>query len=299
MTWRSIVISKNTHLKCQLNQLLIIQDGNTAKVPIEDLAVIIIDSLQVTLTSKLMSLCVNHKIVVLFIDDSHMPNGILLPYMSHSRQLKTIQRQISATKPMKKRAWQKIIQYKLKNQAKALEINHKNKTSAFIDRLSENVKSGDSENLEALAAQHYFPSLYEDKFVRADDRFYNSAMNYGYAILRSAIARALAIYGFLPMWGLHHHSQLNAFNLADDLIEPFRACVDAYIIQQWPQEKEEKLKPKHKHLLAGILYEEVQIDNEQMSVLNATKHVVRSLGRYFSSGNINDLKLPQLTYESE
>lgn len=298
MTWRSIVISKRAHLKTQLNQLVISQGDNEAKVPIEDLAVIVIDSLQVSLTSKLLSLCVDHKIAVLFIDELHLPNGILLPYMNHSRQLKTVELQQSISKPRKKRAWQALIKSKLINQSQTLHRINQVKPAQLIEHLSDNVRSGDPDNLEAQAAQFYFPALFDERFVRSQERFYNAAINYSYAVVRSAIARSLTIYGFLPIWGIKHHSQLNSFNLADDLLEPFRAFVDAWVVDNWPHELDEQLSSEHKAVLVNILYQEVQIDDERMSIINATKQLVKSLIHYYRHGDVKCLALPTFSYES-
>ena len=122
--------------------------------------------------------------------------------------------------------WQSIVCAKVVNQASVLRWSGKTVQAATIFKMAERVRSGDPDNVEATAAQRYFPALFGETFVRRNEDGRNAALNYGYAILRGAVARTLAVYGFLPAFGIHHRSALNAFNLADDLMEPFRPLVD-------------------------------------------------------------------------
>lgn len=143
----------------------------------------------------------------------------------------------------------------------------------MIDR----VRSGDSENVEATAAQLYFPALFGQGFIRGEENGINAGLNYGYAILRGCIARHLAVYGFLPTLGLHHRSTLNAFNLADDLIEPFRPVVDLLVSRSIAAEDE--LTPPQKRLLFNCLNLDILSGRQHHSVAYAVERLVQSLGR--------------------
>ena len=297
MSWRSLIVTRNSHVKIKSGQIRIEQGDDEFSIPIEDVAVIVIDSLEATITSKLLSACVDQKIVVAIVDETHMPNGLLLPYMSHSRQLKAIELQLAVTKPVKKRLWQHIVKAKLVNQAESLKRSGKLTSSKRLLRLVEKVKSGDPENCEAQAAQVYFPARFSDSFVRNDQRFYNSAINYGYAVVRSAIARGLVIYGLLPVWGVNHHSQLNAFNLADDLLEPFRALVDDWVVNHWPEEPSQELTRDQKSILVSVLASEVKIGGKQMNILHAAKETSKSLVNVYRRPETSQLLLPEFLDE--
>lgn len=257
MTWRSVVISTPARLKHQHRALVVQQDSGDTRVPLEDIAVLVIDSPQVTLTSQLLAACANQQIVVVTVDETHTPNGVLLPYLPHSRALQVMRKQLALTQPHKKRLWQGIIQQKLLNQAVVLQNHHHVAAARHLQQLAQEVRSGDPDNLEGQGAQVYFRNLFPQPFNRAQDRFYNAALNYGYSVIRSAIARSLVGYGFLPAFGLHHRNEQNAFNLADDLIEPYRPLLDQHILGQYPLEPERDLQPPDKASLVRILHHDV------------------------------------------
>jgi CRISP-associated protein Cas1 len=292
MAWRSIIISKGATLRYGQNRLHI-EQAETVSLPLEDIGVLVLDSPEILLTSRLLLECMEAGIVVLTVDLSHHPNGVMLPYLPHSRSLKTIEAQLAISLPQKKRAWQRVVQQKIRNQALCLAFMQ-NKRNTLLQALVKNVQSGDSGNVEAIAAQQYFPALFGEGFHRSRAIFTNAALNYGYAILRAAVARSLVAYGFITAVGLHHCSQLNRFNLADDILEPFRPVVDLYVAKQWPLPEDQELSPTNKSGLVNLLNHEVALDGEVMSALAAIDLCVQSLGRFFRKSNPALLQLPEL-----
>jgi CRISPR-associated protein Cas1 len=255
MSWRSVIVSSPAHLSCKLGRMQIAQGGEIVSVPLEDIAVLVIDHPQVTLTAHLLSACADAKLTVITVNKSHIPNGIFHPYLPHSRALKVMRQQLAMTQPQKKRLWQTVIRQKLINQAAVLADLHLQTSSEKLSTLVQQVRSGDPDNYEALGAQIYFSSLFGKGFNRSDDNALNAALNYGYSIGRGAIARSLVSYGFLPAFGLHHCSEQNAFNLADDLLEPYRPVVDLFVCRKHRDVSE--LDSGIKASLVGLLHHDI------------------------------------------
>ncbi len=292
MGWRSLIISQPARLAVKNRQLLLEQDSGEVTLPLEDLSVIVLETQHATLTAALLAELAAHDVTLLTCDACHQPNGVLLPYLPHSRALRVMQKQLALTLPQKKRAWQGIVRQKLLNQATCLDL-HRPGEGDFLRVLARRVNSGDSENREATGANYHFATLFGREFTREQDRWINRALNYGYAIQRAAIARSLVCHGFLPAFGLHHKSQLNAFNLADDLIEPLRPLVDGWAVNRIPPDRDDLL-PADKAALVQLLYTDVQMTDGNMNVLAAIDAMVHCLGRYCDNGDLAALDWPQL-----
>lgn len=258
MAWRSILISQPAHLSFKNKALQIKQTQGQAQVMLEDIAVLVLDNLQITLSVQLLSACAQRNIAVITVDDTHLPNGVLHGFLPHSRALKIMQAQLAMRRPQQKRLWQTIIQQKIHNQASLLVVLGAKPASLELQNMAYQVKSGDPDNYEAQAAKLYFIKLFGHGFQRRDDSLVNAALNYGYSLVRSALARSLVAYGFLPAFGLQHHNQQNAFNLADDLIEPYRPHIDYGVIQSLAEVKasETQLTTEHKAKLVGLLHQD-------------------------------------------
>jgi CRISPR-associated protein Cas1 len=172
-------------------QLVLEQDTDrSATVPLEDIAVLVMETPQATITSALLSELAAHDVALITCDPSHHPNGVLLPYLPHSRTLRVMQKQLALTVPQKKRAWQTVVQQKLSNQASCLDASQPG-SGQFLRNQAKRVKSGDPDNREGSGARYYFAALFGHDFMREQENWINSALNYGYAIQRAAIARAL------------------------------------------------------------------------------------------------------------
>ena len=291
MAWRSVMISRPARLRREHYSLAIDQE-ETAFVPFEDIAVIVLDHREITLTHPVLSACAEYGIGLYATGDNHQPNGVFLPFLSHSRTTRMMRKQLGMTRPAAKRAWADIVRCKIENQAACLRLCDK-KGVERLETCARRVRSGDPDNLEGQAAALYFVQLYGTDFRRDDEaRWTNAALNYGYAILRGAIARGLVAHGLHPTVGLFHDSEQNAFNLADDLIEPFRPLVDLHVAKR-PALTEGDLMPEDKRALVALLNVDVGMAQGKMSVLSAIEYAIESLGRTYESGR-TELDLPRL-----
>lgn len=309
MGWRSVVINNPAKLKREQFALVVEQGVQTARVPFEDIATIVLHHREITLTHPVLAACADYGIALYSTGDNHQPNGVMLPFLPHSRGTRVMRLQQQLDKPTTKRAWALIVQAKIRNQLACLQLSKPMQPcpSAVIGRLeslARRVKSGDSENMEAQASAVYFPILFAHRhppplgFTRHLSCWSNHALNYGYAVLRGAIARALVAHGFMPNLGLFHASEQNAFNLADDVIEPYRAVVDLHVAQAFvPDECGERsgeLSPKDKAALVGLLNVDVAMPRGKMTVLAAIEHSAEALLRMVDGGNETLLEWPTL-----
>lgn len=291
MAYRNIFIANRSSLKLRNNQL-IVNNGEEYSFPIEDIRSIIIDDCYSSLTGKLITKLANDGVCVILCDEKHTPSAQLLPIGSYCRMNKRISLQISQSKPKLKRIWQSIVVAKINNQAKCLELNKYDDKAKQLYSISKDVSLGDTTNREGYAARQYFKFLFGDGFTRDAEININAGLNYGYAILRSYIAKTIVSYGLEPSLGIHHKSQLNQFNLADDIIEPFRPIVDNYIFKNYVEWGEEFYTP-HKAELQLLLNSATVIDGKRHSVANAIDLMVQSIISSFESDEIK-LKLPVL-----
>ena len=290
MAYRAILIESPAAVSVRNSQLIIRTDGEHS-VALEDISALLLENRQSTVTTAALSQLGQHGCAVFTCDEKHMPCAVLTPFMQHSRQLTVIESQLAATEPMKKRLWQSVVRAKIENQAKCLSLAGKADAAAKLRAMSERVRSGDPDNVEATAAQQYFPALFGDGFTRSEDNGVNAALNYGYAILRGCTARSLAVYGFLPAMGIHHRSGLNAFNLADDLMEPFRPVVDLFVCRS--VDFDDVLTPALKRSLFNCINYDVLSGGQHHSVSYTIERTVQSLSRSFSEKEAA-LCLPEL-----
>lgn len=291
MTWRSVVISRPAKLKREHYSLAIEQE-QTAFVPFEDIAVIVLNHREITLTHPVLSACGEYGISLFATGDTHHPSGVFLPFLSHSRATRWLRLQLDLPRPVAKQSWAMIVRKKIANQATCLALAGRNGADR-LDSYARRVRSGDSSNLEGQAAAFYFTQLFGKGFHRNQARFVNAALDYGYAVLRGTIARGLVAHGLLPSLGLFHASEQNAFNLADDVIEPFRPLVDLFVSRQVMPDDDE-LRPEDKVALVGLLNVDMGMPRGKMSVLSAIEHTIESLARVYDGGGEALLELPVL-----
>ena len=301
MAWRSVMVSRPSYLKLKQKALRVEQDDGEVSIPLEDVSVLLLDNPQITVTTQLLSACAAQQIAVIFIGENHHPNGVMLPYLPHSRALKVMKAQLAMGQPQKKRLWQGLVRQKIHNQSEVLHQYRDKRIGRRLAALAREVKSGDSDNAEAQASQLYFPALFGQRFSRKQERFHNAALNYGYSVIRAALARNLVSYGFIMAIGLHHHNEQNSFNLADDVIEPFRPILDAYVLIHFPDEEGAVLKPSHKPTLVNILHQDISmVDSDGVqthsSLLAATEAIVVSLCQRLNDSG-HQLHLPILAPE--
>lgn len=290
MGWRSVMISRPARLSREHFSLAIEQE-QTAFVPFEDIAVIVLNHREITLTHPVLSACAEYGIGLFATGDNHQPSGVFLPFLAHTRTTRMMRRQLGLSRPLGKQAWASIVRRKIANQAICLRLAGRGSVNR-LESYARRVRSGDPDNLEGQAAAIYFVQLFGPGFVRAEERWTNAALNYGYAVLRGAIARGLVAHGLHPTIGLFHDSEQNAFNLADDLIEPFRPLVDLHVFKS-PPFVEGDLTPADKVKLAALLNVDVGMPRGRMSALSAIEYAVESLARMIEDGE-SALELPEL-----
>jgi CRISP-associated protein Cas1 len=294
MAWRGLHISRATRLSLADNQIVAKQDDSEARIAIEDIAWVVLDSPQVTLSTALMAACMEAGVVLITTDSTHTPSGVLLPFHRHHRQGEIADLQTNLSAALKKRLWQTIIKAKIENQASNLVACDRDATA--LRAMVHLVGSGDPDNTEARAARTYWPRLFTD-FVREDgtDKR-NALLNYGYAIVRSAVARASVAVGLIPALGLNHASMTNAFNLADDMVEPFRPYVDRQVWELTAKGTvtHGETTVEERRALASILTETTMFGAERVTLLTATEQSAESLIRAMQSGSAAMLQLPRL-----
>ncbi len=271
------------------NKQLVIQGESTHSFPVEDMNALMIESSETTVSGYALQTLADNGVVVFTCDRMHLPNGVLLPLNAYYRSLKILNCQLSITKPLKKQLWQSIVKRKIENQAACVKLATDDDADDLISLAGE-VCSNDSKNVEAVAANLYFKKLFGKDFLRREESFVNSALNYGYSLVRGVIARTLSVLGFEPSFGLHHCNELNNFNLADDLIETYRPVVDLMVHNLCGYDD---LTPDVKKKLFSILNCDVLISNEIQPLSYAVELTVRSLRRSYET-NENHLALPQL-----
>ena len=291
MTWRSVVVSHPAKLKREHYSLAIEQE-QTAFVPFEDIAVIVLNHREITLTHPVLSACGEYGISLFATGDTHHPSGVFLPFLSHSRATRWLRLQLDLPRPVAKQTWAAIVRKKISNQAACLRRAGSDGADR-LDSYARRVRSGDADNLEGQAAFFYFTQLFGKDFRRDQARFTNAALDYGYAVLRGTIARGLVAHGLMPSIGLFHASEQNAFNLADDVIEPFRPLVDLFAHKMAPQPDDE-LHPEDKAALVGLLNVDMGMPRGKMSALSAIEHMIESLARIYDGGSETLLELPSI-----
>lgn len=293
MIKRTLYFGNPAYLSLKLKQLVVRlpqNDGEqkdekelTRTVPIEDLGVIILDHKQITITQALLAELLDNNCAVITCDSRQLPTGLFLPLAGNSVQNERFRLQLEASLPLKKQLWQQTIEAKIRNQAAMLSYTtgevHKN-----MLKWSESVRSGDVENMEARAAVYYWKTVFPANpyFVRDHEgEGANALLNYGYAILRAIVARALVASGLLPTMGIHHHNRYNAYCLADDIMEPYRPYVDKTVFDVLQEDPEAEITTAVKIKLLNIPVMEVCISGRRSPLMVAVSHTTSSLVKCF------------------
>jgi CRISPR-associated protein Cas1 len=295
MAWKGLHLTQPAKLSLSDGQCCVKRDDGEVRIAIEDLAWVIVDTPHATLTSTLISACMESGVAIVFTDVRHTPSGLVLPFHRHHRQAAVAKLQTDAKDALKKRVWQMLIRRKIQNQSAVLAALGKADAST-LKEIARHVEPGDPGNVEARAARFYWGRLFAE-FTRddADDRR-NKLLNYGYAVVRAGVARALVASGFMPALGVSHQGAANAFNLADDLFEPFRPFVDrlAWTRSADGIEKHGDLTIEDRRTMAGALLIDARLGDDKVSLLVAAELSAASLVRAFEQEKADRLVLPEL-----
>lgn len=280
-------------VKADLPELFDTKTNKT--IPIEDIGVVVLDNRQITVTHGLMEALLDNNCALITCDSSRLPVGLMLPLCGHTTQNERFRYQLESSLPLKKQLWQQTIQAKIKNQAKNLQSQGIEVGNMLV--WAEKVRSGDTDNLEARAAAYYWKNVFPflEKFYRdRNGTPPNNLLNYGYAILRAIVARALVSSGLLPTLGIHHHNRYNAYCLADDIMEPYRPYVDKLVIDIiLSGEDYTQLSTSVKAKLLSIPVLDVVIDGNRKPLMIAASATTASLAKCFE-GEIRKISYPEL-----
>ena len=265
-------------------------------IPIEDIGVVILDNRRITITSGAMEALLENNCAVITCNQKSMPVGLLLPLCGNTTQNERFRSQLEASLPLRKQLWQQTIKQKILNQEHVLRINTAQETNC-MRVWSNDVRSGDPDNLEARAAAYYWKNVFTTypNFVRdREGTPPNNLLNYGYAILRAIIARALVGSGLLPTLGIHHHNRYNAYCLADDIMEPYRPYVDQLVLDiiQCNLEISDITRDLKMQLL-GIPMLDVVINGKRSPLMIAAQQTTASLAKCFA-GEIKRISYPEM-----
>ncbi|MBQ0147763.1 MAG: type II CRISPR-associated endonuclease Cas1, partial [Flavobacteriaceae bacterium] len=279
MLKRTIYIGTPTSLKLKDNQLMIgdpLTKAVKGSIPIEDMAVLVLDHFQITISHQAIVMLQQNNVAIISCDQSHLPLGLMLPLTGHVTHSERVKLQINCSEPLRKQLWKQTVEAKIYQQTALLDKFEIDSTS-MLNYLN-NVKSGDTTNMEGIAAQYYWKQLF-DNFTR--ERYGdapNNFLNFGYAILRSIVARALVSSGLNPTIGIFHRNKYNAYCLADDMMEPYRPYVDEMVLE-WINKpfQPTDLSKEAKAFLLSIATKDVVIDGLTRPLLVAISSTTSSL----------------------
>lgn len=283
MIKRVLCFENPARLSLKLAQMVVELQDVTRTLPIEDIGVVILDHKQITITHALIDALLANNVAIVTSNDKHLPVGLMLPLDGNTLQSERFRAQIDASEPLKKQMWQQTIVAKILGQAHVLGtqlIEHNN-----MLKWAKDVRSGDTENMEARAAAFYWRNMFEkDAFIRDPQGLPpNNLLNYGYSIVRAMMARALVGAGLLPTLGIHHHSRYDAYCLADDIMEPYRPFVDMKVLEMWKNGGiTSDISSDQKRELLGITTMDVNISGHRSPMMLAIQTTAQSVQKCFS-----------------
>ena len=283
MSWRIVVISRRAKLELKMNYL-VVRDNEVKRVHLSEISTIIIETTAASLTTSLLCELSKRKIKVIFCDERRNPSSELIPYYGAHDTSGKVREQVGWRSETKSMIWTEIITEKIRNQGRVLE-EFKKEESKLIFSYIPQILLRDESNREGHAAKVYFNALFGMDFTRTADNATNATLNYGYSILLSAFAREIVSAGYITQLGLFHDNQFNQFNLASDLMEPFRQLVDrkVYLIRPDEFSKEEKIE------MINILNMTVEIAGRRQYVNNAIKIYCKSVFEALNEEDISEI----------
>lgn len=295
MLKRTIYIGNPAYLKIKDLQMLVIDPSSKISkgtIPLEDIALLVLDHYQITLSHQLLIALQGNNVVVISCDAHHLPFAMTQPLYGHSEFSERIQCQLAVSEPLKKQLWKQTVEQKIRNQQGLLTLL--DKPYASMDSYKNAVKSGDSTNMEGIAAQYFWKHLFDDFSRGRHGTAPNAMLNYGYAILRSIIARGLVSSGLLPVLGIFHHNKYNPYCLADDIMEPYRPFVDKMVYNYIQANgTTEELSKEQRSYLLQIATQDVLIDGQVRPLMVAISTTTASLYKCYA-GELRQIKYPML-----
>lgn len=295
MIKQTLMFTSPVHLSLKNHQLVIDFKEEKASVtrPIEDIGFVVIEHPQVSITVPVLNELAENNVSVIFCDEKKMPKTMLMTLEGNSTLQESYKFQIEASTPTKKNIWKQLVESKIRNQAVLLD--KVGKQGDVLKPFYMNVKSGDTDNREGVAAKEYWRLLFDEDFKRKPEgETPNNLLNYGYTILRAAVARALVGTGLYPAFGVFHRNRYNAFPLADDMMEPYRPFVDEIVYHLYYDGAVSELDTQSKGVLLRVLFSDVKMGIVTRPLENALSLTTASLLRMFK-GETDKLSLPVMT----
>ena len=281
MSWRTVVISNRCKLDYQMGYM-VIRSEEILKVYLDEIAILIIENPAVSLTGCLLEALINKKVKVIFCDSRHNPNSELLPYYGNYQNSKKIRDQCGWNPETCDAVWQEIVRKKINQQKRFLIQLGRERESNLLGLYEEQIRPGDETNREGLAAKVYFNAVFGMDFSRREESEINAALNYGYSIILSAFNREIVSSGYITQIGIFHDNTFNCFNLSSDLMEPFRILIDRCVYKMMPVGD---LSQEQKYKILNTLNDEVIINGDRQTVLNAIGVYSRSVFRAIEQNN--------------
>lgn len=292
--FRTLVVNTGERIGVKDNWLTVETEAGEQRVPLEDLYAVVIDNQASSLTVPAIHRLTDAGAHILVCNEKHVPVTVILPQSNHYHPLTVMRRQIEMTEDFKNALWDRITASKIRNQAQVLKLCGASQSRATrLLELADEVADGDDGNREGIAAKMFFRALYGSEFVRMADDGINAALNYGYTIIRSAVCKTLCAYGYNCVLGIHHINESNPFNLADDLMEPYRPIVDLWV-DDHHEDLLDELTRSQRNELAALVNDFVKIGNRKMRIRNAIDDTVCSLTTAITRNKADCLLLPEI-----
>lgn len=294
MSWRIVYIAEAEEMKLYLDNLKVIKDQQEILIPLSDIHTIVVDNVRTVVTGRLMNKLTEYHILLIFCDEMHNPNLFCLGLYSHYRVYGVLRKQLTWEDQLREEMWSKILQIKINNQNSVLKyLKRDAEVITRMGSLAAGVIPNDATNREGVAASIYFKELFGTDFTRKRNAIdtYNAALNYGYIVLRSCVARTIVSYGLHPAYGIGHRNQFNAFNLVDDCMEVFRPVIDLWVAMT--VRDEEFLTVEMKQNLIARLNAKIRIGGQNQTVLNAIDLYIQSFIKAMNDQEIEKLLYPE------
>ncbi len=297
--FRTVYVASQKRITVVDNWLVLDTDeGTTQRIPVDDIYTLYLENIHTRISVYALQYLVQRGVNIVCCDDKYMPACTLTPFSEHYKPYGVIKKQLSLTNEFRDKIWKRIVQAKIRNQAKVMQLaGCETKIVERVYQLSDEVLPGDIGNREGIAAKMFFRNIYGFDFLRFEDDVVNAALNFGYTIMRSATARALVAYGYNCVMGLHHINEGNAFNLADDFMEPLRPVVDLWVSNHNDQ-LVDVLSKDNKRGLIGLLNAEVFLNGKVMKLRNALDRYIASFTTAIDAADANKL-LPLEIYDGK
>lgn len=295
MGYRSVFIKNGDKLKLKLDNLEILKGGDSYFIPLEDIETIVLEGNRTIITSLLLAKCAEYHISVIVTDRDYLPNGVFLGLGNYHHSAKRASWQSQWDEKSKLKIWTEVVRQKVHNQlANMIEQQCNQERITHVAELSQQIEFGDKTNREGHIAKMYFNSLFGAKFSRENDCIENACMDYGYAIVRAQVARSITSQGLLPMLGIFHRNEYNSYNLADDLMEPFRPILDWYILTIVLKEKPEYLTYDLRLQLVDFLNQSIYVEGRRCYMNQAINTFVLSFIKAMETNDVTKLKIIDL-----